>query len=183
MTRRMQRIERKSLFKPIREDNLQTSILDKRLYSKFQKLCNTITSEADCVKSCHIAKQKLCVRVDFDFLTALPESKNLLHPKTTICGKLFPESRKMSVAKQQLSYQCDQCGSPNIVALPVLYEQGTRTYSSPSFWGSSQSYSAQGAAPHPPQGVWRPILGLEFWCLLLLFLGRHAASWRSREAQ
>src|SRR5258708_1425559 len=56
---------------------------------------------------------------------------------------------EMSVAKQQHSYQCDQCGSPNIVALPVLHEQGTRTYSSPTNWGSSQSYSAQGVPAEP----------------------------------
>ncbi len=73
MTRRMQRIERKSLIKPIREDNLQASTLNQRLDSKFQELCNTVTSEADCVKSCNIAKQELRVRVDFDFLTALLE--------------------------------------------------------------------------------------------------------------
>jgi hypothetical protein len=34
-----------------------------------------------------------------------------------------------------------------------------------------------------PKGVWRPILGLEFWRLFLLFLGGHASSRRSREAQ
>jgi ribosomal protein L37E len=42
-----------------------------------------------------------------------------------------PGVTEMSVAKQQHSYQCDQCGSPNIVALSVLYEQGKRKYSSP----------------------------------------------------
>jgi hypothetical protein len=75
MTRRMQRIQRKSLIKPIREDDLQTSILNQRLDSKFQELCNTVTSEADCVKGPNIAEQELRVRVDFDFLTALPECR------------------------------------------------------------------------------------------------------------
>jgi DNA-directed RNA polymerase subunit RPC12/RpoP len=84
----------------------------------------------------------------------------------SICGKLFPESRKMSVAKQQHSYQCDQCGSPNIAALSVLYEQGTRTYSSPTNWGSSQSYSAQGAAPPRRKGYGGPFL---LWGFLLSF--------------
>ena len=84
----------------------------------------------------------------------------------SICGKLHPESRKMSVAKQQHSYQCDQCGSPNIVALPVLYEQGTRTYSSPTNWGSSQSHSAQGAAPPRRKGYGGPFL---LWGFLLSF--------------
>src|ERR1700735_2467867 len=73
MTRRMQRIERKSLIKPIREDDLQTSILNQRFDSKFQKLCNTVTSEAHRMKSGNITQQELCVRVDLDFFTALPE--------------------------------------------------------------------------------------------------------------
>ncbi len=72
----------------------------------------------------------------------------------------------MAVAKQQHSYQCDQCGSPNIVALPVLHEQGTRTYSSPTNWGSSQSYSAQGAAPPRRKGYGGPFL---LWGFLLSF--------------
>jgi hypothetical protein len=73
----------------------------------------------------------------------------------------------MDVAKQQLSYQCDQCGSPNIVALSVLYEQGSRTYSSPTYWGSSQSYSAQGAAPPRRKGYGAPFL---LWGFLLYFV-------------
>ena len=41
MTRRMQRIERKPLIKPIREDNLQAATLNQRFAPKFQKWCNT----------------------------------------------------------------------------------------------------------------------------------------------
>ena len=78
----------------------------------------------------------------------------------------IPGVTEMAVAKQQLSYQCDQCGSPNIVALPVLHEQGTRTYSSPTNWGSSQSYSAQGAAPPRRKGYGGPFL---LWGFLLSF--------------
>ena len=78
----------------------------------------------------------------------------------------IPGVTEMSVAKQQHSYQCDQCGSPNIVALPVLHEQGTRTYSSPTNWGSSQSYSAQGAAPPRRKGYGGPLL---LWGFLLSF--------------
>src|ERR1700721_561585 len=73
MTRRMQRIERKSLVKPIRKDDLQASTLDQRFDSKFQELCNTVTSEADCVKGRNIVKQELRVRVDPDFFSALPK--------------------------------------------------------------------------------------------------------------
>src|ERR1700723_4697749 len=73
ITRWMQRIERKSLIKPIRKDNLQASTLDQRFDSKFQKLCNTVTSEADCVHGRDIAQQQLRVRADLDLLTTLPE--------------------------------------------------------------------------------------------------------------
>ena len=70
----MQRIERKTLIKPIRKDNLQASAFNQSFDSKFQKLCNTVTSEADCVNGRNIAEQQLRVRVDLDFLAALPES-------------------------------------------------------------------------------------------------------------
>jgi hypothetical protein len=78
----------------------------------------------------------------------------------------IPGVTEMAVAKQQLSYQCDQCGSPNIVALPVLHAQGTRTYSSPTNWGSSQSSSAQAAAPPRRKGYGGPFL---LWGSLLSF--------------
>src|SRR5258708_31747856 len=54
VARWMQRKERKLLIEPIRKDNLQTSILNQRFDSKFQELRNTITREADCVKSRNI---------------------------------------------------------------------------------------------------------------------------------
>jgi hypothetical protein len=72
----------------------------------------------------------------------------------------------MAVAKQQLSYQCDLCGSPNIVALPVLHEQGTRTYSSPTNWGSSQSSFSSSSAPPRRKGYGGPFL---LWGFLLSF--------------
>src|ERR1700740_320218 len=70
----MQRVERKSLIKPIGKDDLQASTLNQRFDSKFQKLCNTVTGEADCVNGPNIAQQQLRIRADLDFLTALPES-------------------------------------------------------------------------------------------------------------
>src|ERR1700722_20293253 len=73
ITRRMQRIERKSLIKPIRKDDLQASTLDQRFDSKLQKLCNTVTSEADCVNGGNVAQQQLRDRADIDLLTSLPE--------------------------------------------------------------------------------------------------------------
>jgi DNA-directed RNA polymerase subunit RPC12/RpoP len=77
----------------------------------------------------------------------------------------------MALAKQQQSYQCDQCGSPNIAALSLLYEQGTRTYSSPTFWGRTQSYSAQGAAPPRPRGYGGPFLAWGFGAYFFFFWG------------
>ena len=55
-------------------------------------------------------------------------------------------------------YQCDQCGTTNIVAAPLLYEQGTRSYSGPFHSGVSQSYSAQAVAPPDPRGYGRPLV-------------------------
>ena len=66
----------------------------------------------------------------------------------------------MASVSQFNPYQCDQCGTANIVAAPVLYEQGTRTYSGTFHSGTSQSYSAQAVAPPHPRGYVRPFLAL-----------------------
>ena len=47
----------------------------------------------------------------------------------------------MASVSQLNLYQCDQCGTTNIVAAPVLYQQGTRAYSGTFSSGTSQSYS------------------------------------------
>lgn len=54
---------------------------------------------------------------------------------------------EMATLSQQSPYRCDQCGTPDIVAVPLVYQQGTRTYANPFGWGSSQSHSAQAASP------------------------------------
>lgn len=64
----------------------------------------------------------------------------------------------MASVSQQTPYQCDQCGTTNIVAAPLLYEQGTRTYSGPFHSGTSQSFSAQAVAPPKPHGYIRPFI-------------------------
>jgi hypothetical protein len=64
----------------------------------------------------------------------------------------------MASVQQQHPYECDQCGTPEIVAVPVLYQQGTRTFSGRFNHGTSQSYSAQAAAPPRPRGYTRPLL-------------------------
>ena len=64
----------------------------------------------------------------------------------------------MATVSQLNPYQCDHCGTANIVAAPVLYQQGTRAYSGTFSSGTSQSYSAQAAAPPSPRGYVRPLL-------------------------
>jgi hypothetical protein len=64
----------------------------------------------------------------------------------------------MASVSQLNLYQCDQCGTTNIVAAPVLYQQGTRAYSGTFNSGTSQSYSAQVAAPPSPRGYGRPLV-------------------------
>lgn len=74
----------------------------------------------------------------------------------------------MASLAQLNPYQCEQCGTTNIVAAPVLYQQGTRAYSGTFNSGTSQSYSAQSAAPPNPRGYGRPLLswgiGIVFSC-------------------
>lgn len=64
----------------------------------------------------------------------------------------------MATLPLQNSYHCDQCGTPEIVAVPVLYQQGTRSFSGLFNHGTSQSYSAQAATPPQTKGYVRPIL-------------------------
>ena len=66
----------------------------------------------------------------------------------------------MASVSQLNPYQCDQCGTANIVAAPVLYQQGTHTYSTRFHSGTTQSFSAQAVAPPHPHGV---ISGLFFF--------------------
>ena len=72
----------------------------------------------------------------------------------------------MASVSQLNPYQCDQCGTANIVAAPILYQQGTRAYSGTFSSGTSQSYSAQAAAPPSPRGYGRPLL---FWGIPICF--------------
>ena len=76
----------------------------------------------------------------------------------------------MVTTGQQTAYRCDQCGSPEIVALSLLHEQGTRSFSGRFTSGVSQSYAARAAAPPTPKRYFRPfilwgpvIIILSFW--------------------
>lgn len=66
----------------------------------------------------------------------------------------------------QPHYQCDRCGATNIVAAPFVYEQGTHTYSTRFSSGTTQSFSAQAAAPPRPQGYLR---SFALWVPAIIF--------------
>lgn len=63
-----------------------------------------------------------------------------------------------TVLEQQTPYQCDRCGGTNVVAAPLVYQQGTHTHSSHFGRTTSQSVSAGAAAPPPPRGYLRPVI-------------------------
>ena len=94
--------------------------------------------------------------------------RTFLEPAVAIVGRRG--ANYMATLAQQNLYQCDHCGNRVLTAAPVLYRQGTRTYSGMFRWGNSQSHSAQVAAPPRPRGYVRPAL---LWgipaCLLILW--------------
>jgi hypothetical protein len=67
-------------------------------------------------------------------------------------------AKRMASIARLNPYRCDQCGTPDIVAAPILYQQGTRTYSSMFSTGTSQSHFAQTVSPPNPRGYGRPFL-------------------------
>ncbi len=77
----------------------------------------------------------------------------------------------MAISTQQHAYQCDQCGAPEIVAVLILYQQGTRSFSGTFSHGVSQSYSAKAVAPPPRRGYVRPVLLWGFAMYFFLFWG------------
>ncbi len=72
-----------------------------------------------------------------------------------------------TVVEQQTPYQCDRCGATNVVAAPLVYQQGTHTYSTRFGSGTTQSFSAQATAPPHPRGYRRPFL---VWGPMVMFL-------------
>jgi hypothetical protein len=77
----------------------------------------------------------------------------------------------MVTAEQQMTYRCSQCGSPEIVALSLLYEQGTRSFSGRFTSGVSQSFTARVASPPSPRNYVRAFLGWGFAIFFCVFWG------------
>ena len=77
----------------------------------------------------------------------------------------------MAATGQVMAYRCEQCGSPEIVALSQLYEQGTRSFSGRFTSGVSQSYTAKAASPPRPRGYLRALLRVGIPNILLWLMG------------
>ena len=67
------------------------------------------------------------------------------------------EGQKMATLAAQQAYQCAECGNPDIVAVPMIYQQGTRTFSGIFNRGVSQSVAAQQMAPPRPRTYFRVV--------------------------
>lgn len=65
---------------------------------------------------------------------------------------------EMGTALPQTDYQCEQCGDTNFVAAPVVYSQGTRSFSGRLGRGITQSSYAISAAPPHRQHYLRPLI-------------------------
>lgn len=74
----------------------------------------------------------------------------------------------MASESQLNPYRCDQCGTANVVAAPVLYREGTRTYSGTFYSGVTQSHAALEVAPPKLRGYLRPFI---FWGPAIIILG------------
>ena len=77
----------------------------------------------------------------------------------------------MASVSQLNPYQCDQCGTANIVAAPVLYQQGTHTYSTRFYSGETQSFSAQAVKPPVLRRYTRPLFLWGFGIFFAVFWG------------
>lgn len=99
-----------------------------------------------------------------------PFSKNrakicFQEPGAASCRQV--RDNEMGTVLEQIPYQCDRCGTTSIVAASVIYQRGTHTYSSHFSRTTSQSATAQAAAPPCPRGYLRPLV---VWGPVVLFL-------------
>jgi hypothetical protein len=72
----------------------------------------------------------------------------------------------MGSVLEQTPYQCNRCGTTNVVAAPLVYQRGTHTYSARFGSGTSQSIAAMAAAPPDPRSYGRPLV---FWGIPICF--------------
>ena len=72
----------------------------------------------------------------------------------------------MATLTVQQVFQCDQCGNPDIVAVPLFYQEGTRTFSGIFSRGVSQSVAAQALAPPRRRSYARRLLP---WMFAVVF--------------
>ena len=72
----------------------------------------------------------------------------------------------MGSVLEQTPYQCNRCGTTNVVAAPLVYQRGTHTYSTRLGSGTTQSYSARAVSPPYPRRYARPMF---VWGLGILF--------------
>ena len=79
-----------------------------------------------------------------------------------------------TVVEQQTPYQCDRCGAMNVVAAPVVYQQGTHSYSNRFGSGTTQSFSARVVAPPSPRRYVRPLFLWGFGIAFSIFWGSAA---------
>lgn len=77
----------------------------------------------------------------------------------------------MATLAAQQAYQCAECGNPEILAVPLIYEQGSRTFSGIFNRGVSQSIAAQQMAPPTRRRYFRPTLLWGFAIYFFLFWG------------
>jgi len=77
----------------------------------------------------------------------------------------------MAATGQEMAYRCEQCGSSEIFALSLLYEQGTRSFSGRFTSGVSQSFTAKTASPPFPRNYGRACFGWGFAIFFCVFWG------------
>jgi AcrR family transcriptional regulator len=156
----MQRIERKSLTRPISKDNLQASTLNQRFDCNFQELRNTVTSEADCVNGRNLAEHQLCVRIDLDFFAALLES-----PFAGAPGFRVPKINQTMIAF--LNASLDDIAKDADVGAGTLYRHfPTRDALIEAVYGTEVEKLA--AAERKFTGAMPPIEALRAWMLLFV---------------
>ncbi len=83
----------------------------------------------------------------------------------------------MAATGQVMAYRCEQCGSSEIVALSLLYEQGTRSFSGRFTSGVSQSIHSESRLTAVSSQLCTSIFRVGIRNILLCLLGYRRLSW------